>query len=107
MFKTIDEIKAANKAAGHNWFSPDTMRYWHTRVGKTVYGGRYFVTSDGPGGRDKDERRYTVREASPSGEVSTADGCTYGEFATHAEAAKRARELASVVAADTTGATVA
>lgn len=101
MFKTIDEIKAANAAAGHNWFSPDTMRYWHTRVSGTVYGGRYFVTSDGPSG----ERGYTVRHASPDGGVSTARGCTFREFATRAQAIKRARELATEP--DTSSSTVA
>ena len=59
------------------WFSPDTMRFFRTRVGRYVYqggGGIYFVTSEQyrPGA----SRLYSVRRFWPEAdEISTV-----GEF---------------------------
>lgn len=89
MFKNIAEIKAANKASGDNWFSPDTIAWWGCRVLDGVYGGRFFVTSekvgDGP-------RAYTVREVSPDGSINTV-----GEFRAYATALA-AQDAARVLA---------
>jgi hypothetical protein len=77
MFKTIDEIKAANEALGHHWFSPSTLRFFRSRVLSTVYGGRFFVTSEKrTGWREPDQPRlYTIRKASDDGSIETV-----GEF---------------------------
>lgn len=67
-FRSLDEVKRANEDMGGNWFRPDTMRFWRTRVGEALYGGRYFVTSD----RQWDNSRaYTIREALPDGGIRT------------------------------------
>lgn len=84
-FRTIDEVKAANEAAGHNWFSKDTMRFFNSRVCGGLVGGRYFVTSEK---YDYDSPRlYTVREVNADGTVDTV-----GEFQGYdtADKAKRA-----------------
>jgi hypothetical protein len=72
-FKTVAEIRAANKALGHHWFSPDTLRFFDSRILDGVIRGRLFVTSESPG--TDGGRRYTIRIAQDSGEVDTV-----GEF---------------------------
>ena len=89
-YRTIADIKAANEAAGHYWFTPDAMRWFRTRVSGGVIGGRYFVTSeqfvpyDGP----PEPRRYTVRRANDDGSIDTV-----GEFQAY-ETAAQARAAA-------------
>lgn len=63
---TIDDIRLANRNAGFYFFSPDTMRFFRSRVGGTVYqgnGGIYFVTSEQFDYNS--ERLYTVRRFNP------------------------------------------
>lgn len=71
-FRTMADVRKANKASGQYWFSPDTMRFFNSVVETGLYGGRFFVTS---------ERRelsmpklYTVREALPDGDIRTIGG---------------------------------
>lgn len=93
---TIEQIKQANGDAGGYWFSPDTMRFFRTRLGRTTYGpdseGRvYFTTSEqfdafAP-------RLHTVRKFDPrTGAVGTHSD--FQEFATGREAAAAARKAA-------------
>ena len=91
---TIDQIKEANKARGFHWFDPDTLRFFKSRIGGTVYqgpGGVYFVTSErGPSG----VRRYSVRQFHPS----TGGVDTVGDFQAYGSSASAgtvARKLAS------------
>lgn len=70
---TIDDIRLSNAQHGQFFFSPSTMRFFKSRVGREVYegpGGVYFATSEqGPSGI----RRYTVRQFIPeTGWVKTA-----------------------------------
>lgn len=90
-FTSITEIKQANQAKDGHWFSPATLRWFGSRIHGDVYGGRYFVTSErNPEG----ERRYTVREVTEDGDVKTADGCEFFEYASRSGAHNRARQLA-------------
>jgi hypothetical protein len=73
----MDEVRRRNHAAGFHFFSPDTLRWWGSRVGGTLFGGRYFVTSEWTS-FDKTGRAYTVREAMPDGSIDTV-----GEFLAH------------------------
>lgn len=75
---TINEIKATNKAAGKQFFSPSNMRFFDSKVEPAVYegpGGVYFLTSElyhasvGDG-----TRRWTVRVFDPSTGVIDAFG---------------------------------
>ena len=69
MFRNIRDIKDANRRSGHYFFTPDTMRFFRSRVHDDVYGAGFFVTSeqlnyDSP-------RYYTVRFARPDGSVTS------------------------------------
>lgn len=97
MTMTIDEIRAANAAAGFHFFEPATLRFFSSRVGRTVYSGTrgaYFVTSerDTVGGYP---RRYTVRRADETGRVETV-----GEFQGYATCAAAKRAAARIAARD-------
>ena len=89
-YLTIAAVRRANKLAGQFFFSPDTMRFFSSRIGRTVYGGRYFVTSEqGP----SEVRRYTVREAMENGHVGNAPGSDFQAFGTSRSAQAWARRL--------------
>ncbi len=63
----IEEIKKNNIEAGRFFFSPETMRFFGSRVHPAVYegpGGIYFVTSEQP---PHGPRTYTVHQALPEG----------------------------------------
>src|SRR5262245_30151170 len=74
---TISMIRVANKANGYNYFEPETMRFFRSRVERGVYngpGGVYFITSEQFVGSDgtAHERKYTVRQFHPeNGSIST------------------------------------
>ena len=74
---TMGQVRKRHADKGGHWFSPDTLRFFGSRVGGTLYGGRYFVTSEYTG-FDKTGRAYTVRETDAEGEISTV-----GEFLGH------------------------
>lgn len=71
---SIDAIKKANAEAGSFYFSPDTMRFFRSRVMSDVFpleDGALFVTSER---REGDIRRYTIRRAWDDGDIATLDG---------------------------------
>jgi len=72
MFHTITSIKLANRARGHHFFDADTMRFFRSRIGQTVHGGRYFVTSEQFDARSP--RLYTIRRAAADGSISDVGG---------------------------------
>ncbi len=92
-FKTISDVRRANKAAGHHFFDRDTMRFFSSRVVSSLYAGRFFVTAEtGPG---QAWPRFSVREALASGVIETR-----GEFQAHRfieDAREAARNLAREV----------
>lgn len=68
MFKNMTEVKKANKAIGHHWFSvPDSHR-----VSPLVV-GRYWIESNAPL-QDDGPRRIFAVAAAPNGEVSYLKG---------------------------------
>lgn len=72
MFKNISEVKKANKTAGHYWFSPDTVKYFASRVETPVIGGFYWVESQR--NYDGTAREYKAVAASPDGDISYLHG---------------------------------
>lgn len=79
---SIEEIRAANAAAGNHFFDHSTMKFFRSRTLPRVYqgsGGIYFVTSEQfvPSSGFPDARRFTVRRFRPE---EDADIRTVGEF---------------------------
>jgi hypothetical protein len=70
---TIAQIKAANLLAGQFWFSKSNMKSFQCRLGRRVYGGKYFVSSE----RSQyinTVRRYTIRMIDEEGHICTVNG---------------------------------
>ena len=68
-FYTMDDVKRASQAIGHHWFEPDTMRFFRSRIGRTLYGDRYFVSSEQFD--DTTPRLYTIRTVNDCGAIGT------------------------------------
>ena len=69
MYKTIAEIKKANKDAGRCWFSKDTMKFFNSRITSEVLKGKYFITSERFDSQSP--RLFTVRIANDNGHIDT------------------------------------
>ena len=87
-FRTITEIKAANKSIGHHFFSRGAMRFFNSKIESPVLRGRYFITSEiGP----NEVKAYSVHMASDAGEIETIGG--FHSFKSTKEAMAFVREL--------------
>ena len=86
-FWDMSEVRRANEDRGHYFFEPATMRFFHSRIGGTLYGGRFFVTSEC---REPVEtpRLFTVREAMPDGSIDTV-----GDFQAYADRRQAIAEI--------------
>jgi hypothetical protein len=69
----MSDVRSVNARAGQHWFEPATMRFFRSRVGDTLYGQRYFVSSEQFDYNSP--RLYTVRELNDDGGIDTV-----GEF---------------------------
>lgn len=85
-YANIHEVMDANDRSGFLFFSHDAMRFFKSRINPTIYGGRYFITSE----RYGDERVYSVRECTDGGSINTH----HSLVPSHKEAVKLAKELA-------------
>lgn len=86
-YKDISDIKHVNQSAGNKFFSHGAMQFFKSRICPTIYGGRYFVTSELVW---EIGRRYSVRECSDNGSINTH----HSMISSHKEAIKLAKELA-------------
>lgn len=98
-YRDMAHVRAANAASGRHWFEPATLRFFESRPGRTLYGGRYFISSEQfvPSSGPSAARRYTVREVTPDASIGTA-----GEFQahdTHGAARQAVRDLLAPVSA--------
>ena len=94
MFVSMYDLRGAVAESGSHFFDRDTLRFFRSRIGNSIYGGRLFVTSEQAG--DDSSRRYTIRMVRqyldrPMLDVTTVGGFQY--FRTYAEAHKAARRL--------------
>ena len=88
IYFTIQQIKDANKAIGHHWFEPGTLRFFNSRVSGPVIGNMFVSSEKGP-----DEiRRYTIRKCT-NGAITTV-----GEFQAYATKAQALRALRAIAA---------
>lgn len=92
-FASMRDVVAANFARGHHFFERETMAFFRSRAGSTLYGGRYFITSEQFDSFSA--RRYTVRVANDDGSVDTV-----GEFQEHATRAAAIRAAERLVGRD-------
>ena len=91
IYTSVLEIQQDNKNLGYHYFDAKTMRDFKSCVLPTLYGGRYFLTSER---FDGDSRKYTVRECQ-DGEIETI-----GEFntLTKYQAIQLAKKVSQVIA---------
>lgn len=82
MFKTISEVKKANKEIGQFFFEKATMRFFNSRIESGILKGRFFITSERF--NEDTPRLFTLREVKPDGEVETLG--EFQEFTTIQEA---------------------
>ena len=73
MFKTIADVKRANKEKGGEWFSRNTMKFFKSKIVSPLYGGAYFVTREQYDENSKP--RFTIRLARKNGDIET-----HGQF---------------------------
>lgn len=94
MFRSIQEVKRANRRVGQTWFSPGDMDMFDTKIVSklfTIDGGRqFFITLDQAD--DDEDRRYTVREVLADGIVQTLGRMR--DHATQADATKAIEKVA-------------
>lgn len=78
-WKTLAEIKRANKAAGRFWFEPATLQFFRSIVHDDVYGGRLFISSEQFEASDgtKAPRTWSIRVCHDDGEIHTLDKRKY------------------------------
>jgi ribosomal protein S27AE len=67
----IDEIIEDAKRFNSHFFDESTMRFFSSRILPTVYGGRYFITSERDVYRDSNPRVYTIRKYIGGGTIGT------------------------------------
>jgi hypothetical protein len=99
--RSLDDVKELNREGGFHYFDRDTLQFFGSRIGETVYpsldGQRAcFVTSEYTGW-DRAGRRYSVRMIDQTGDVSNIS--EFLQYATrngaHAAARRHARTLVS------------
>lgn len=100
-WQTIGNIRYANQQLGHHFFDRSTLSFFGSRIGSTVYGGRYFITSEQDqsygsiGAAWGGERRYTIRQAHADGSITTVG--EFGQYASRSGAHAAAVRLAGKV----------
>lgn len=74
-FFTMEQVRQANKDAGHHFFERSTMRFFSSKIasGKYVLPGQHFVTSEQFDSASP--RLYTLRHVLEDGRIETV-----GEF---------------------------
>jgi len=87
------DVEEASSRGGYHFFDADAKRFFSSRIGKTLYGGRYFVTSEQFHGSDgyTAPRLYTVREIRDDGSVW--DIGEFQQYETSREAVAAIRSL--------------
>lgn len=68
MFKSISEVKEANKELKVDWFEPEAMRFFKTEVVTGMYFGTFFITTEID---PNDEKSYNVRRVGAIGKIDT------------------------------------
>lgn len=82
-------------AGGSHFFDAGTLRWFSSRIGRRLYAGRVFITSEQHSSSfGTDPRAWTLREVdplSPVGSIDDVDG--FQRYSSRAEAAKAAESV--------------
>jgi hypothetical protein len=70
MFSNMNEVKQANKYLGHHFFSPDTMKFFASKIESELYDNQCFITSEKKCFNDYN-REYNVRQAREDGSIES------------------------------------
>ena len=71
-FKSMADLKAANKAAGQFFFSPGTMKFFRSKIVTPLIMGKYFITSETFTASDgSSSTNYTIRQANQDARIVT------------------------------------
>lgn len=89
-YSSMYNVERANIARGHHFFSPESKRFFRSRIGTRLINGRYFITSEQFDW--KSPRLYTVRRAEDDGSIETVG--EFQQFDTAAKARRYAEKLA-------------
>ena len=54
----MGDVKSINEKKGFYFFSKDSMKFFNSRIGSTLYGDKFFVTSEK---YSTEPRKYTIR----------------------------------------------
>ena len=88
-YSTIEEIEADHRSTGGHFFDAASKRFFHSRIGQIVIGGRFFITSEQMDHRCR--RFYTIRECR-NGSIETVG--QFQQYATGAAARAAASKIA-------------
>lgn len=93
-YRDMDDVRRANAQRGHHFFEAGALRFFRSRIGTELYGGRYFVTSEQfvPSSGRPEPRRYTIREVTPDGSIETV-----GDFQQYGSGSAARRAIRSLV----------
>ena len=90
-YSSINEIIMHHRETGGHFFDASAKRFFSSRIGSVVIGGRYFITSE-QFDRDNSPRLYTIRECI-NGRI--VDASEFQAYATGAAARAAAHKLAA------------
>lgn len=87
-YQFVSQIKYANKQAGYHFFDPETLQYFKSRIGTTVYGGNMFITSEQ---HDNSPRMYTIRKIEDNGDITNIG--EFQQYRTSAQATAAVKKM--------------
>ena len=91
MYTSINEIVSEANVAGSHFFDKKTLRFFGSRILRTIYGGCYFITSEKDTYRDTNPRLYTIRKYEGGLGIETVG--EFGQYTTKAQAVSAVKKL--------------
>jgi uncharacterized protein (DUF1330 family) len=99
-FPSVSVLRVSVAQSGSHFFDAASMRFFRSRIGTELYGGRFFVTSeqfeDSQGNRAK--RLYTVRYVYAfEGRYCVEELCEFQQYETGQAARAQAQQAAAIL----------
>lgn len=102
-WQSMEQLRTAVMNSGNHFFDRGAMRFFDSRIGGTLYGERFFVTSEQS---PNAPRRYTVRfvrktlASDGDWHMTVTEASNFQEFATHKQAVRFAERAAQRIASN-------